>query len=541
MSHPSDFTLSQSLATQMLRMVFSFYLIVTCAVTLTHMSAEFFKTKEGISYELMVIGNNFTPGLTKALWDMNLEQITPTLQGIMQFPSVVGVKFTDQRGEDIGALGMITRGEQVVQVNADGSKTEVGGYTGLFDYRFPISYEHRGKVMGLGNVTLYSSTDVIIDKVKLGFTFIVANSVIKTVALWWLFIWIFRSMLSRPLRALTKATQSISLDKLEQVTIEVKTKGQNELKMLEVAFNAMIDKLLAARKQIQSFAQAYSRFFPHEFLDHLQKKSIVELKLGNSTQRKMNILFSDLRSFTRISETMTPEENFQFLNDYLSHMGPVIRQNDGFIDKYIGDAIMALFDEKPDHAVEAGIAMLKQLNHFNQLRQQEGLFPVQMGIGIHLGSVMLGTIGEEARMDTTVISDTVNQAARLEGMTKMYGVSLLISEEVWQHLIHPDDFAVRVIDKVQAKGKTEPVVIYEVFNGDLPDVYAKKSRTRQDFQEGICLYYEKQFAEAKVRFERCQAEFPEDKATKIYIKRCVHYLKVGWDDEWDGITVLDVK
>ena len=291
----------------------------------------------------------------------------------------------------------------------------------------------------------------------------------------------------------------------------------------------------------QQFFDAANRFVPSEFLDHLNREDLIAVNLGDCVQANMSILFSDLRSFTTISEGMTPEENFNFLNNYLGKMTPSILKNAGFIDKFIGDAIMALFPKSPDDAIAAGIEMLQELNRMNEERKRNNLFSIHMGIGVHQGSMMLGTIGGKERMETTVISDAVNLAARLEGMTKIYGVSLLITDELHQNLNHPDQIATRIIDRVQAKGKTEPVTIYEVYSGDPQEILEKKVATSRHFQEGIALCHLKEFKEAKQLFEKCLSVFPEDKATVIYIKRCTHYLKVGWDEDWDGITQLDTK
>jgi signal transduction histidine kinase/DNA-binding response OmpR family regulator len=179
---------------------------------------------------------------------------------------------------------------------------------------------------------------------------------------------------------------------------------------------------------------AYNRFVPHEFLQFLEKESIVEVRLGDYVQKEMTIMFSDVRSFTSLSEKMTPKENFDFLNMFLGGVGPCIREHRGFIDKYLGDGIMALFPESPVDAVEAALAMQVQLDEFNTHRATEGYPPIKIGIGLHTGSLILGTIGEEKRMEGTVISDAVNLASRLEGLTKWYGCTLIISEQTLKAL-----------------------------------------------------------------------------------------------------------
>ena len=190
--------------------------------------------------------------------------------------------------------------------------------------------------------------------------------------------------------------------------------------------------------------EAYSRFVPNEFLKLLEKESMLDVKLGDHIQKEMTILFSDIRQFTEMSEKMTPQENFNFLNSYLEVIGPIIR----FIDKYIGDAIMALFAGEPDDALLAAIEMQEELRIFNFERASRGLEPVKVGIGIHTGNLILGTIGEKERMEGTVIADAVNLASRIESLTKEYYTSILVSEFSVRKMKNPKQFLLREIDNV---------------------------------------------------------------------------------------------
>ena len=266
--------------------------------------------------------------------------------------------------------------------------------------------------------------------------------------------------------------------------------------------------------------QSFSRFVPRQFLHFLDKKSIADVQLGDQVQQEMSVLFSDIRDFTTLSETMTPQENFEFINGYLSHMGPVISVHQGFIDKYIGDAIMALFSGGADNAVKAGIAMLHQLTQYNQYRANSGYVPIQIGIGINTGSLMLGTVGEQNRMDSTVISDAVNLASRIETLTKNYGVSLLISHHTFLLLQNPADYAIRMIDKVQVKGKSERVTVYEVFDADAAQIKEGKLATVQTFTEALSLYNMNALSEAAQRFQDVLSINPGDKVAQIYLERC---------------------
>ena len=281
--------------------------------------------------------------------------------------------------------------------------------------------------------------------------------------------------------------------------------------------NQSLENSLDAESEL---TDAYGRFVPHQFLNLLGYESIIDVNLGDQVQEEMSVLFADIRDFTALSETMTPQENFNFINAYLSRMEPAITSNSGFIDKYIGDAIMALFSNCADDAVKAGIAMLNILTGYNQHRQSVGYIPIQIGIGINTGSLMLGTVGGNSRMDSTVISDAVNLASRIEGLTKNYGVPLLISQATFERLRNPADYAIRIVDKVQVKGKSQFVTVYEVFDAEPEKVRSAKLENLPIYNEAMLLCDRKEFREAGKLFEECLRTNPIDPVARIYLKRC---------------------
>ena len=280
----------------------------------------------------------------------------------------------------------------------------------------------------------------------------------------------------------------------------------------------------------------YKRFVPKEFLKNLNIEDIADVKLGDNAELSMSILFSDIRDFTTLSEEMTPEQSFKFINSYLNRMGPVIRRHHGFIDKFIGDAIMALFDKSADDAVRGAMGMLRKLGEYNEGRKRAGYVPIKIGIGINTGTLRLGTIGERDRMQGTVISDAVNVAFRIEGMTKMYGVSLLISDVTYRSLENPSKYRLRKIDRVKARGKTEPVTIWEVFDCDPPDILNYKADIATIFEDARSLYQSRQFEEAHELFLDCLTRNPRDKTAALYRERCQLYMKMGADENMEGIV-----
>lgn len=319
-----------------------------------------------------------------------------------------------------------------------------------------------------------------------------------------------------PILLLTAKTQVASL-------VEGLDAGANDYLTKPVSKNELLARI-KTHLQLSNLNIAYGRFVPHQFIQLMDKQSVVDVKLGDHVEKEMTILFSDIRGFTSISETMKPQENFDFINAYLSRMEPIIAKHNGFIDKYIGDAIMALFPVSVDNAVQAAVRMLQRLLDYNSTRGRPGRPMLKIGIGIHTGWSMLGTVGGENRMDGTVIADAVNLASRTEGLTKIYGVALLITEQVFQKLQNPSEYKIRVIDRVKVKGKTIEVTLYEVFDGDPPIQLSLKQKTLKDFEQGFRFYHNQQIAAALACFQRVLYLNPEDHAAKVYLERCKEHL-----------------
>jgi class 3 adenylate cyclase len=284
--------------------------------------------------------------------------------------------------------------------------------------------------------------------------------------------------------------------------------------------------------------EVFRKFVPAEFLISLGKERFEDIELGDNVEREMSVLFSDIRGFTARSERLTPKETFHFINDYLDQLEPSIHQYNGFIDKIIGDAIMALF-YSIDDAVKAAIGMRKALYQYNIELRQENIEPIETGIGIHTGICMLGIIGGKERMEGTVISDAVNLAARLESLTKRYKSALLISESSLSKVTGSENYKTRFLGKVQLAGKSKPVMVLEILNAEENEIRDKKWKSKGYLEAGLQLFFNKQFQEASVSFGLALKEFPEDAVAKIYLSKCGLYLIEGVLEGWEGIDVVD--
>jgi class 3 adenylate cyclase len=263
--------------------------------------------------------------------------------------------------------------------------------------------------------------------------------------------------ISKPLDELKYKIKAIGKGNFSERCI---VRSNDEIGTLAEGYNIMTDDLEKFINKNVQLTKASASFVPSQFFDILENVTISDVKLGNQVKKNMAFLFSDIRNFTSLSEKMAPEDNFNFINCFLGYMEPVISNQNGFIDKYIGDAIMALF-ENPNDAVEAGIKMIKTLETFNiEIKEKYG-FTINIGIGIHYGDTMLGIVGTSNRMSTTVISDAVNLASRLENLTKKYAVPLIVSKIVVENTDNKL-FKYTYLDNVLVKGKTIPVDIFQV-------------------------------------------------------------------------------
>ncbi|MBN8220770.1 MAG: adenylate/guanylate cyclase [Spirochaetes bacterium] len=285
-------------------------------------------------------------------------------------------------------------------------------------------------------------------------------------------------------------------------------------------------QVVALQKQ-KLLTDSYSRFFPRRMLELLERQSVEEIALGDATERHMTVLFADIRGFTALSEKMSPRDSFKFLNSYLRRVGPIIRANDGFIDKFMGDGIMALFPENAESALKSAITMQQTVRKYNHHRVKSGYDPIRVGIGIHKGALMLGTVGEQERMDGTVISDSVNLASRIESLTKKFDANVLISEMVFQELADPTLYHTRVIARVRVKGKEQPVTVLQVFDG-MPDYAVEMlDKTRGDFERGFLYFHERRFSEAVNLFARVTTLNPADGVAGMYLEKARYFERIS--------------
>ena len=268
------------------------------------------------------------------------------------------------------------------------------------------------------------------------------------------------------------------------------------------------------------------------------------------SRKPVTVLFSDLVGFTTLSEKADPEELVRHLNQYLSHMVGVVFENGGTLDKFIGDAIMAVWGNVKSQGVAkdakacayAALGMRRELKKLNDQWKTEGRMTLGMGVGINQGDVLIGNIGSyepHERLDPTVIGDAVNLASRLEGLTRIYGVDILVGTSAAQ-LIR-DEFYLRTVARAQVKGKTEPVDVFTIVDARDSNLDQELLIWLETYEQGIRKFRERDFTQSKILFSRYLEFYPEDHLAKMYLERSLEYEQEPPDDAWDAVEVFYKK
>lgn len=301
------------------------------------------------------------------------------------------------------------------------------------------------------------------------------------------------------------------------------------------------DEIRQQNDRLVSLTDSYSRFVPFQFLDLLDRSSIEEIDAGDNVSLEMSVLFADIRDFTTLSEALGPAGTFASLNEFMVALEPVIGGEQGFVNQYLGDAIMALFPGKADAALRCAATMLTESRALNARRSGSGELGIRFGLGISSGPLMLGAIGGGRRLDSNVVGDTANLASRVESLTRLYGVSALFTEFTRARLEHQENFCFRELDRVRVKGRTAAVTINELYDCDTEPIRVQKHGSRERFGEGLALYRAGDFKGACAAFEACAEDAPDDNATALYVRRCADLVKDPPPASWDGVWLLDAK
>ncbi len=301
----------------------------------------------------------------------------------------------------------------------------------------------------------------------------------------------------------------------------------------------MVLEDISSEKRLRS---TMSRYMDPGIADRLVASG-AELLGGQNVES--TVMFSDIRGFTTLTEQLGANGTVALLNEYFTLMVDCIQREEGMLDKFIGDAIMAAFgipvahEDDADRAVRASIAMINTLNQWNGQRISEGKLPVNIGIGLNTDMVVSGNIGSNKRMDFTIIGDGVNLASRLESACKQYGAKILVSEFTMRKL--QGTYRQREVDLVVVKGKTQPVAVYEILAFHTEETFPHITEVLGLFKDGMAEYRSRNWDVASKQFQECITLNPNDKPSHIFLKRARFLKQNPPPDDWSGVWVMESK
>lgn len=300
--------------------------------------------------------------------------------------------------------------------------------------------------------------------------------------------------------------------------------------LLAMRFSKAFDESEHLGKTLLTMNESLRRFIPHEFFQLLHRQEVDDIMLGDQVEKNMTIMFTDIRGFTTMAEQLGAAKTFEFLNSYFGFVGEVIRENGGFIDKYLGDGFIALFPDSPESALQAAIGIQKAVVELNREREGTDIPSISVGIGLNYGPLILGTVGEERRMDTTVIADSVNLCSRLEGLCKLYGKGIIVPAAFFERLHNPKQYHFRHLGQVRVQGRKQPVHVIHIFDGLAEEEFNTFALSRENFEKAISEYQRGRYAEAHELFRELAKEFPQDPAIFTFMSRTHRLISTGMAD-----------
>ena len=313
------------------------------------------------------------------------------------------------------------------------------------------------------------------------------------------------------------------------------------LSIVTVSFSLVVVYYRTEERGRKWITSVFGKYVSPVVIDSLIKNPKM-INLGGE-KRNITIFFSDIRGFTSISEKLTPEELVHLLNEYLTEMTSIIIKDEGLVDKYMGDAIMAFWGaplEQPNHAelaCSSSLEMMEKLKELQKKWKDEGIPSFNIGIGLNSGNAIVGNMGSSSRFDYTAMGDNVNLASRTEGLNKIYGTNIIITENTQK--VVKDKFETRKLDAVRVKGKKKPVLIYELIS-EKGKVSKKESDFIKLYEEGLKLYFDKKWKPAILCFEKA-LKIKEDASSAEFIRRCQEFFKNPPSKDWDGVWEVKTK
>lgn len=331
------------------------------------------------------------------------------------------------------------------------------------------------------------------------------------ISLYLVILFVVIGVIVKPIKDVERAICKLQHGKIDE---DIKIGSGKEFTIIEKGLNKINANYKESKVLFDRLNNEYSKYLPQQFVKELGKKSVLELSLGTNIQKEITSVFIDIRNSTKTSYTLSLSENFTFINKYLGIIGPIVRKHNGFVDKYLGDGVLAIF-LRPEEAINASNEIIKTIN---QDSKKLGMYSTEVGIGVHTGTVVIGVIGDKKRLSATVISDSVNSASYLEKLNKVLGSNMLFTKETLNNLPKGYGLNYRYVGAFELS-KDNSVSVFESL-----DAYDSKKRDnlssiKSDFENGVRCF-ELGGGSCKKVFEKCLTKEKNDKVSLYYLKKC---------------------
>ncbi len=415
--------------------------------------------------------------------------------------------------------------ETVISKEADGE----------WIYAIGPIYNKAGKLIALHEVGTNLTNLTVLENEIVNSTWRIVGVIIPIFVVIYLILTIY---LLAPLQVLRRKVSEMGEGKLDSLA---EFDSNDEVADLGNHFNDMALKIRNHIEEVEELSASYFRFVPQQFLTFLNKKNILEVQLGNHVQQEMTLMIFQVRDFYEVTHGMTANENFQFIKSILGYFGPIISNNNGFISKYLADGALSIFPATTESAVQAALEIRLALQLYNKFLKEKNLPMIEISIAVHSGSLMLGIIGEEKRLEGSVISDDVNLLTLIQQQSATVGSSFLLTSHAYDRLKDPKKFKYRSLGDVQLQGVSETLALYDFYEGDQEEQLKMKHDTKVNFERSIEMFKEGRYYDARKGFLNIIKQNRFDQTAKLYFYLCDLYFQQGSPDKEGGVLTYDIR
>ncbi|RUS45891.1 HAMP domain-containing protein [Cohnella sp. AR92] len=400
--------------------------------------------------------------------------------------------------------------------------------TGQWMYALGPLYNSKGEIIGI-----YETGKDMTGISKSTYAMVIKTlKIIALIALVLLLVITF--MTTYLLSSIHKLRRSVNLIAKGEWDVKVQIRTRDEVEELGERFNMMASSIRQYIQEMTKLSNAYFRFVPQQFLKVLGKKNMTQISLGEQSNRRMTMLVCNMRQFSEFSKSLTTDEIFRFINSFLKEFGPSVREHGGFTSRYLGPGMLSMFPNEPEEALKAALKLRSTLEAYNLGRRTSGYEPIDIGIAIHTADVMIGIIGEEQRLEGSVVSADVDLTLGLEKLSAKLGVQVLMTEDSMRSMKKLPQSSYRKLGSFQLDGESQPIELFDLYEGDPDHIRKLKQETKESFERAVELFRSGRFYDAREVFVAVVKKNRYDLAAKLYFFECDRYFQEGVSEQWNN-------